>query len=119
MLRKFIIALVVVAALGVGYWAGGRFGHAAKTAAADGPEPEDNGPTVTSSRNADPTKPIPVVAGAAERRDMPIYLTGIGTVSAFNTVQVKAWGDGQHAQIRSHAQVTLLIFGTRPLISRT
>jgi multidrug efflux system membrane fusion protein len=90
----------VVAALGVGYWAGGRSGHAAKPAAADGPEPEDNGPTVTSSRNADPTKPIPVVAGAAERRDMPIYLTGIGTVSAFNTVQVKARVDGQLTDIR-------------------
>src|SRR5262245_36202458 len=28
---------------------------------------------------------VPVVAGVAEARDVPIYLTGIGTVQAFNT----------------------------------
>ena len=38
---------------------------------------------------------VPVVAGVATARDVPIYLAGIGTVQAFNTVTVKARVDGQ------------------------
>ena len=38
---------------------------------------------------------IPVVAGTVQRADVPIYLTGIGSVQAFNTVTVKARVDGQ------------------------
>jgi membrane fusion protein, multidrug efflux system len=30
--------------------------------------------------------PVPVVAGVVQKRDVPIYLDGIGTVQAFNTV---------------------------------
>ena len=32
--------------------------------------------------------PVPVVAGFVQRRDVPIYLDGIGTVQAYNTVTV-------------------------------
>jgi len=38
---------------------------------------------------------IPVVAAAAHEGDMPVYLQGIGTVTAFNTVTVKTRIDGQ------------------------
>jgi multidrug efflux system membrane fusion protein len=38
---------------------------------------------------------IPVVTAAARRGDMPVYLQGIGTVTAFNTVTVKTRIDGQ------------------------
>ena len=38
---------------------------------------------------------IPVVASSAHRGDMPVYLEGIGTVTAFNTVTVKPRVDGQ------------------------
>lgn len=38
--------------------------------------------------------PVPVVAGAAEARDVPIYLDGIGTVQAFNTVTVHSQVEG-------------------------
>ncbi len=37
----------------------------------------------------------PVVAAAARRGDMPVYLEGLGTVTAFNTVTVKPRVDGQ------------------------
>jgi membrane fusion protein, multidrug efflux system len=37
---------------------------------------------------------IPVAAAFAERRDFPIFLTGLGTVQAYNTVAVKARVDG-------------------------
>jgi membrane fusion protein, multidrug efflux system len=38
---------------------------------------------------------IPVTIGAAERKDVPVYLTGLGTVQAFNTVTVRVRVDGQ------------------------
>src|SRR5437879_2767521 len=39
--------------------------------------------------------PVPVVAGTVARKDVPIYLDGLGTVQAFNTVAVHARVDGQ------------------------
>ena len=36
-----------------------------------------------------PSPPIPVSVATAQRRDVPIYLAGLGTVQAFNTVTVK------------------------------
>ena len=38
---------------------------------------------------------VPVVAAAARQGDMPVYLTGLGSVTAFNTVTVKSRVDGQ------------------------
>jgi multidrug efflux system membrane fusion protein len=43
--------------------------------------------------------PVPVSAAPAERRDVPIYLTGIGTVQAYNSVLVKSRVDGQIVKI--------------------
>ncbi|HEY6166438.1 MAG TPA: efflux RND transporter periplasmic adaptor subunit, partial [Verrucomicrobiae bacterium] len=39
--------------------------------------------------------PVPVVAGTAAEKDVPIYLDGLGTVQAFNTVTVHVRVDGQ------------------------
>jgi multidrug efflux system membrane fusion protein len=38
--------------------------------------------------------PVPVAVAAAEKKDLPVYLTGLGTVTAFNTVTVKSRVDG-------------------------
>jgi multidrug efflux system membrane fusion protein len=38
---------------------------------------------------------VPVVAAAARRGDMPVYLNGLGSVTAFNTVTVKSRVDGE------------------------
>jgi membrane fusion protein, multidrug efflux system len=38
---------------------------------------------------------VPVTAGLAETKNVPVYLTGLGTVQAFNTVVVKVRVDGQ------------------------
>ena len=43
----------------------------------------------------DPNQPVPVVGGTVERKDVPIFLDGLGTVQAFNAVTVKARVDGQ------------------------
>ncbi len=51
-----------------------------------------NGPRATAQ-----TAPalVPVTAGAVVARDMPVYLNGIGTVQAYNTVTIKSRVDGQ------------------------
>ena len=40
-------------------------------------------------------RPVPVVTAAVSRRDVPVYLDGLGTVQAFNTVTVRSQVDGQ------------------------
>jgi membrane fusion protein, multidrug efflux system len=50
--------------------------------------------TASTARNSKqsgrggPGGPVPVVAGVAQKRDVPVYLDGIGTVQAYNTVTV-------------------------------
>jgi multidrug efflux system membrane fusion protein len=43
--------------------------------------------------------PVPVVAGKVEQKDVPIYLDGLGTVQAFNTVTVRTRVDGELQQV--------------------
>lgn len=43
--------------------------------------------------------PVPVVAGKVEQKDVPIYLDGLGTVQAFNTVTIRARVDGNLVQV--------------------
>jgi multidrug efflux system membrane fusion protein len=45
------------------------------------------------------TPPVPVVTGHAKQKDVPIYLDGLGTVQAFNTVTVHTRVDGQLVKI--------------------
>jgi membrane fusion protein, multidrug efflux system len=42
---------------------------------------------------------VPVAVAKAETRDMPVYLQGLGSVEAFNTVVVKSRLDGQLVEI--------------------
>jgi membrane fusion protein, multidrug efflux system len=42
-----------------------------------------------------PNSAIPVTAGVAQPRDVPVYVEGLGTVLAINTVNVKTRVDGQ------------------------
>ena len=42
---------------------------------------------------------VPVIVAAARQGDMPVYLTGLGSVTAFNTVTVKSRVDGQLIKI--------------------
>jgi multidrug efflux system membrane fusion protein len=51
-------------------------------------------PAANAAHTAAPP-PIPVSAGMAELTDVPVYLTGLGTVQAFNTVTVRVRVDGQ------------------------
>ncbi len=42
---------------------------------------------------------VPIVAGTVEQKDVPIYLDGLGTVQAFNTVTIRSRVDGQVQRI--------------------
>ena len=75
MRRNLLLGAIAILVLGGG-GLGWRFTHARATS-----------PTAVQS--------IPVTAGVAERRDVPVYLTGLGTVQAFNTVTVHVRVDGQ------------------------
>jgi len=39
--------------------------------------------------------PIPITAGKVDMRDVPLYVVGVGTVQAYNTVNIQARVDGQ------------------------
>lgn len=55
-----------------------------------------------SRGGASPTtaaRPIPVVGATARQGDMPVYLTGLGSVAASNTVVVKSRVEGQIVRI--------------------
>jgi multidrug efflux system membrane fusion protein len=84
-MRKWLMGAVLLAAAGgVFYW-----GKAYETI-----------PFLARAAPARPTAiPVPVSAAPAERRDVPIYLTGLGTVQAFNSVLVKSRVDGQIVKI--------------------
>ena len=56
-------------------------------------------PDAAAAPVAAPQPAIPVTIAAAERRDVPIYLTGLGTVQAFNTVTVKTRVDGELTKV--------------------
>jgi multidrug efflux system membrane fusion protein len=62
-----------------------------------------NGPK-ESHAASEPTAPpaIPVTAIAARLEDIPVFLEGLGTVQAFNTVQVKAQVNGVLMALPAH-----------------
>src|SRR6267142_1313097 len=75
-----IAALVVV-----GYFGWQRF-HGTNPTAAD---------TAQKSASPTPNAPVPVTIVPVDKADFPVFLTGLGTVQGFNTVQVRTRVDGQ------------------------
>ena len=53
----------------------------------------------TGTARASTQTVVPVAVATAERRDVPVYLKGLGSVTASNTVTVKSRVDGQLAQV--------------------
>jgi multidrug efflux system membrane fusion protein len=66
------------------------------------------------------TRAVPVAVASAVEQDMPVYLTGLGSVTAYNTVSVKSRVDGQLLQVnfREGQQVNkgdlLILIDPRP-----
>jgi membrane fusion protein, multidrug efflux system len=74
--------LLVVAAVGLGYFGWQRF-HG-----------EDQA-TATNNAQKAARVAVRVTIAPVEKTDFPVYLTGLGTVQAFNTVVVRSRVDGQ------------------------
>lgn len=74
----------------------------------------------TNGRAGNPSQPMPVTVSAAERRDVPYYLTGLGSVTAYYTVSVKSRVDGQLIDVKFKEGQTvkqgqlLAVIDTRP-----
>ena len=89
MSKRLILGIIGAIVLLIGWWG---FQHRGS--------PDQFSSTRTSGRRgAGPGGPVPVVAGKVEQKDMPIYLDGLGTVQAFNTVTVHTRVDGQLQQV--------------------
>jgi multidrug efflux system membrane fusion protein len=85
----WIVALVVVVALGLWYIRSKGSTEAQSPAGSPGgPQQGPGGPQI-----------VPVVVATAHRGDLPVYLNGLGTVTAFNTVTVRSRVDGQIVKI--------------------
>src|SRR4030088_1809549 len=56
-------------------------------------------PAAPSAAASTPPPAVPIVAGTVAQHDVPIYLTGLGTVIAYNTVVVRSQIQGQLVSI--------------------
>jgi membrane fusion protein, multidrug efflux system len=83
-LRLWVVGVAVVITLGGGW----RVFH---------------GPATSSAASSQSQPPeVPVTVATAKVRNVPLYLDGIGTVQAFNTVQVKAQVNGILVALPAH-----------------
>jgi multidrug efflux system membrane fusion protein len=80
-IRKWIVALVILLAVGAAVWKIRRDTQQEKQSAAKLAAAGD--------------RPIPVQVSPVQQKTMPIYLTELGTVTAYNTVTIKTRVDGQ------------------------
>jgi multidrug efflux system membrane fusion protein len=82
----FIAGLVIAAVVGVYYM----------------PQSQQTSAAISrGGRRGNPatTDPVPVLAAAAHKADVPVYLDGVGTAKALNTVTVRSQVDGKIMEI--------------------
>ena len=82
--KPFIVAALLIVATLVGWFIYHR-SHSTRSAGAAAGRAQ--------------TLPVPVVEGIVATKDVPIYLDGLGTVQAFNTVTVHTRVDGQLVKV--------------------
>jgi multidrug efflux system membrane fusion protein len=85
MSRRWAWIPVLVVVVWAAYWLLAASGTREPAAAEPGARPVNQG--------------VPVVAQAARQGDQPVYLSGLGSVTAFNTVTVKSRVDGQLVKV--------------------
>src|SRR6202453_3232471 len=79
--RKWIVLLVIVAVVGAAVWKIRKNGQ------------EQDSVQLIMAAQAD--RPTPVQVSSVQQKTMPIFLTALGTVTAYNTVTIKSRVDGQ------------------------
>ncbi len=52
-------------------------------------------PASKNSRGVAPSRAVPIVAAIARKGDMPVFLNGLGSVTAFNSVTIRTRVDGE------------------------
>src|SRR5271156_6999440 len=82
--RKWIVLLVILAVVGAAVW---KIRRNTK---------EQDSVQMIMAAQAD--RPTPVQVSAVQQKTMPIFLTALGTVTAYNTVTIKSRVDGQLMQ---------------------
>jgi membrane fusion protein, multidrug efflux system len=85
--RKWIVVLVIALTVGAAIWKIRSNSQEQETLAAQMEAAED--------------VPMPVQVTAVQRKTMPIYLTELGTVTAYNTVTIKSRVDGQLMRVNA------------------
>ena len=89
MSKRTIIVIAAVVLVLLTWWTCSRRGSSA--------EAQTSG---RNSRGAGPgSGSVPVVAAKVQQKDVPIFLNGLGTVQAFNTVTVRTRVDGNLTQV--------------------
>src|SRR5277367_2876874 len=83
--RKWIVVLLIAAVVGAAIWKIRRN------------TTEQNGVQMMMAAQAD--RPTPVQVSSVQQKTMPIFLTALGTVTAYNTVTIKSRVDGQLMQV--------------------
>jgi membrane fusion protein, multidrug efflux system len=93
--NRWMIWLVVLAVIATGGWyfhsRAGQGGNAAGAPGTTGGSATKGGQPGNFA--------VPVVVATAHQGDLPVYLNGLGTVTAFNTVTVRSRVDGQIVKI--------------------
>lgn len=87
--RDFRFPLILLAVLAAGYWAWGHHDVVGSTSGAEAP--------AKGGRSAANAPPVHIAV--VEKRDFPVYLNGLGTVQATNTVTVRSRVDGQITKV--------------------
>jgi len=107
------IVILAVVAIGIWYYRGHSTSEAGATAT-----PGAAGKGKGGAGAAGMT--VPVVVATAQKGDLPVYLIGLGSVSAFNTVTVRSRVDGQIVKVNFtegqfvHAGDALIEIDPRP-----
>lgn len=87
------IFVLVVLVIGIWYYRGTRSTSEAGGKAAAGASGKGKGGPGSAGFT------VPVVVAAAQKGDLPVYLIGLGTVTAFNTVTIRSRVDGQIVKV--------------------
>lgn len=97
--KKGWIVLLCIVALGAWWFVRHRQAASAQATGAPAGSPRSGGAGGSGGRGGGGPGGgqglVPVVAGEVKQQDVPIYLDGLGTVQAFNTVTVRARVDGE------------------------
>ncbi len=110
--------IVILAVVGIGIW---YYRAAYSTGQADG-KASAGAPSTGKGKGGvgGAGFSVPVVIAAAQKGDLPVYLVGLGTVTAFNTVTVRSRVDGQIVKVNFtegqfvHAGDALIEIDPRP-----